>query len=145
MKSIYFRRAIGNTRALINGAKNSDCIFVCLNEAHADYIKRQYPDIKRNNIKTIDNNLIAIGRPVILDHSIFEIVQQEKNDLKSSIEGYEKNIVNLRRTNGELLIAIEEATNKIVELTRKPRRPKKPKKPKNKWQKFWKYLLNNDQ
>lgn len=111
MKPIHFRRAVGNTTALLNGVRNSDCIFVCLNKSHVDIIRRENPSINRDRIASLNDNLSGFTKPIVLDHSIFQLIQSKNRMQEITIE--------------ELTTVVQEQIYEIGLLKDKIYRPKK--------------------
>ena len=68
----YLGKGIGRTHAMASLVKKNNGIMVCLNERHADDIKKCY------GIKTVSMNLLVEKKlkglhvPVIIDHAVYE-------------------------------------------------------------------------
>tara|TARA_R100001244_G_C5141786_1_gene128026 strand:+ start:461 stop:820 length:360 start_codon:yes stop_codon:yes gene_type:complete len=83
MKPIHFRHQVGNTNALLNGAKNTKCIFLVRTEQDARYLMKKNKDL---NAKGMSSDLSGVTIPIVLDHTVFELVQSENRRLEVAIE-----------------------------------------------------------
>ena len=84
----YFlgKRGVGHTTAMLEGAKNSDCIVLVSNESIASSLKKQYPNTKFITESSIGNSgLQGHNKPLLIDHSvivdILRVKQLQENDV----------------------------------------------------------------
>lgn len=58
-------RQVGHTNALINGAKNTDCIVIAATEQHARDLRNRLPGKK---ILTVSEKILGLRTPILVDH-----------------------------------------------------------------------------
>jgi hypothetical protein len=95
-------RQVGHTTAMINGAKQTDCIIISHNYSGSEYIKTLYPKGKVVALPAIEHELKGQHQPVLLDNAaVVQVVQIALGE----IERLERKITSMKRAAQEILSA----------------------------------------
>jgi len=95
-------RQVGHTTAMMDGAKNADCLILAHNQAGADFIKTLKPKGKVVAFPAIDRELKGQRKPMLLDNAaVVAVVQTALGE----IERLERKIADMKRAAQEILSA----------------------------------------